>query len=69
MTTCIILYDHIEPNGVFVKASKVNIKGYIKIIQNNGGTDTESLLNALRYTSKHLNDETTPKNIKAILAT
>jgi len=69
MTTCIILYDHIEPNGVFVKASKVNVKGCIKVIQNNAGTDTEPLLNALRYTSKHLNDETTPKNIKAILAT
>lgn len=67
MTICIILYDHIEPHGVFVKASKVNIRGYIKLIQNSGGTDTETLLNALRYTSKHLNDETTPKNIKTIL--
>jgi hypothetical protein len=29
--------------------------------------ENASLLNALRYTTKHVNDETTPKNTKALI--
>jgi hypothetical protein len=44
------------------------MKSHIKLIQSNGGSHTEALLNVLRYTTKHLNDESTPKAIKAMLA-
>jgi hypothetical protein len=32
------------------------------------GPEVEGLLNALRYTTKHLNDEDTPKAVKQLLA-
>jgi hypothetical protein len=43
------------------------MKSHIKLIQTSGGPHTEGLLNALRYTTKHLNDETTPKTVKVML--
>jgi len=67
MVGCIILFDHIDPEGAFVKNSKINIKGCIRLIQGSAGVDADSLLNTLRFTSKHLNDETTPKSIKNLL--
>lgn len=68
MVACIILYDHVHAKGAFVKDSELNVKQHIKLIQQHGGARTEGLLNALRYTTKHLNDEATPKAIKAMLA-
>ena len=42
------------------------MKGCMKVLRDqNDGTD--GLLNALRYTTKHLNDETTPKNVKQLI--
>jgi thiaminase len=67
MVTCIILYDHVHAKGSFSKNSDVNVKNHIKLIQTYGGDHTESLLNALRYTTKHLNDESTPKAVKQLL--
>jgi len=68
MVGCIILFDHIDPEGAFTRNSKINIKSCIRLIQGSAGVDADSLLNTLRYTSKHLNDETTPKNIKNLLS-
>jgi hypothetical protein len=51
------------------------VKNSLKIIQtsnnnNNEQSSTANLISALRYNSKHLNDESTPKAIKnVILAT
>jgi len=67
MVGCIILFDHIDPDGAFAKNSKINIRGCIRLIQGSAGVDADSLLNTLRYTSKHLNDEATPKSIKNLL--
>ncbi|KAI7908233.1 uncharacterized protein BX663DRAFT_493468 [Cokeromyces recurvatus] len=78
MVACIILYDHINPNGVFYKNSPINIKNSVKAIQttpivnlsNTNDYTAANLLSALKYNSKHLNDDTTPKNIKnLVLAT
>ncbi|KAI8058971.1 uncharacterized protein B0P05DRAFT_277397 [Gilbertella persicaria] len=77
MVVSIILYDHIDPNGAFYKHSPINIKNSVKIIQtinNNLNASKEcnadNLLSALRYNSKHLNDDTTPKNVRnLVLAT
>ncbi|ORX48913.1 DUF1394-domain-containing protein [Piromyces finnis] len=67
MVGCIILFDHIDQEGAFHRNSKINIKGCIRLIQGSAGVDADSLLNTLRYTSKHLNDDSTPKNIKNLL--
>eukprot|EP00732_Lithocolla_globosa_P005264 Lithocolla_globosa_v1_NODE_5339_length_1258_cov_20.252702.p1 type:complete len:321 gc:universal NODE_5339_length_1258_cov_20.252702:1091-129(-) len=68
MVGVIILYDHIHPEGAFCKTSSINIKQSIKLIQGIKMPEGDGLLNALRYTTKHLNDDDTPKQIKALLA-
>ncbi|XP_070557084.1 CYFIP-related Rac1 interactor B-like [Ptychodera flava] len=68
MVGVIILYDHVHPVGAFDKKSSIDIKGCIKVLKDQPPTKVEGLLNALRYTSKHFNDEGTPKAIKAMLS-
>jgi len=68
MVGVIILYDHVHPVGAFAKTSGIEMKDCIKILKEQENTNVESLLNALRYTTKHLQDESTPKNIKSLLA-
>uniref|UniRef100_A0A8C1W194 Family with sequence similarity 49 member Ba n=2 Tax=Cyprinus carpio TaxID=7962 RepID=A0A8C1W194_CYPCA len=43
------------------------MKGCIKVLRYQPPNSVEGLLNALRYTTKHLNDETTSKQIKNML--
>ncbi|KAG1462363.1 hypothetical protein G6F55_003004 [Rhizopus delemar] len=75
MVVTIILYDHVDPQGAFSKYSPINVKNSLKIISSHNNTQqdqssTGNLISALRYNSKHLNDESTPKAIKnVILAT
>ncbi|CEP17418.1 hypothetical protein [Parasitella parasitica] len=70
MVVSIILYDHIDPNGAFAKTSPIDIKGSLKIIQTANQinrqeqSSTSNLVSALKYNSKHLYDESTPKGIK-----
>uniref|UniRef100_A0A8C6TQD6 Family with sequence similarity 49 member A n=1 Tax=Neogobius melanostomus TaxID=47308 RepID=A0A8C6TQD6_9GOBI len=67
MVGVIILYDHVHPNGAFTKLSKIDMKGCIKVLKEQPIDNVEGLLNALKFTTKHLNDESTPKNIRAML--
>ncbi|KAI9320405.1 hypothetical protein BX666DRAFT_1875076 [Dichotomocladium elegans] len=72
MVVSIILYDHIDPSGVFSKNSPINIKNSVKMIQTAttmipDESSTSNLLSALRYNSKHLNDDTTPKGVKNLV--
>ncbi|XP_055007451.1 CYFIP-related Rac1 interactor B-like [Boleophthalmus pectinirostris] len=67
MVGVIILFDHVHPHGAFVKTSNIDIKGCIRLLKEQSPNSVEGLLNALRYTTKHLNDETTPKQIKNML--
>uniref|UniRef100_A0A8C1LH22 Family with sequence similarity 49 member Ba n=2 Tax=Cyprinus carpio TaxID=7962 RepID=A0A8C1LH22_CYPCA len=67
MVGVIILYDYVHPAGAFVKSSKIDMKGCIKVLRYQPPNSVEGLLNALRYTTKHLNDETTSKQIKTVL--
>ncbi|XP_072015944.1 CYFIP-related Rac1 interactor B-like [Amphiura filiformis] len=64
MVGLIILYDHVHPMGAFQKNCPIDVKGCVKVLKDQPPTKVETLLNALRYTTKHLNDESTPKNIK-----
>ncbi|XP_015510970.1 CYFIP-related Rac1 interactor B [Neodiprion pinetum] len=68
MVGLVILYDHVHPQGAFIKGSNVDVKGCIKLLKDQPPCKSEGLLNALRYTTKHLNEENTPKNIRNLLA-
>jgi len=68
MVGVIILYDHVHPIGAFCKSSSIDMKSSIKVLKDQPCGKVEGLLNALRYTTKHLNDESTPKGIKTLLA-
>jgi len=68
MVGSIILYDHVSEQGAFVKKTPVNIKGCINVLKNYQGHNTDGLLNALRFTTIHLNDAETPGAIKQMLA-
>jgi len=67
MVGSIILYDHVSEQGAFVKKSPINIKGCISVLRNYQAHNTDGLLNALRFTTIHLNDAETPGNIKQLL--
>jgi len=67
MTGAIILYDHLSPQGAFAKKSPVNIKGSINVLKSYSASPTDGLLNALRFTTIHLNDPETPNSIKQLL--
>jgi len=71
MVGSVILYDHVSEHGAFVKKSPINIKGCIHVLKNFTPTSdqsTDGLLNALRFTTIHLNDPETPGSIKQLLA-
>ncbi|KAK3089950.1 hypothetical protein FSP39_007916 [Pinctada imbricata] len=68
MVGVIILYDHVHPVGAFAKNSSIDLKSCIKVLKEQDAPMVEGLINALRFTTKHLNEEGTPKSIKALLA-
>ncbi|KAF9578984.1 Protein fam49a, partial [Lunasporangiospora selenospora] len=69
MVIAIIIYDHIDPQGAFSKSSPINIKSSVKAIHSHGNSiETPNLISALRFNTKHLNDASTPKNIKTLIA-
>lgn len=67
MVGVIILYDHVHPVGAFAKKAAIDMKSSIKLIKEHPKM-AESLLNALRYSTKHFNEETTPKATKDLLS-
>ena len=46
----------------------IDVEEHIKLIQTYAGAQTRSLLNALRYSTKHFNDASTPKAVRQLLA-
>lgn len=67
MTGSIILFDHLHAAGAFNKKSPIFIKSCITVLKNYAQGPTDGLLNALRFTTIHLNDTDTPANIKHLL--
>ncbi|XP_041378853.1 CYFIP-related Rac1 interactor B-like [Gigantopelta aegis] len=67
MTGAIILYDHVHPVGAFTKKAPIDMKASIKIIREHPKC-AEGLINALKYNTKHFNDEATPKATKSLLS-
>jgi len=68
MTGAIVLVDHVDELGAFHKRATINMKGAISQLKSFTESSTDGLLNALRYTTKHLNDADTPAAIKNLLA-
>mmetsp|Transcript_20039 Transcript_20039/g.29797 ORF Transcript_20039/g.29797 Transcript_20039/m.29797 type:complete len:311 (+) Transcript_20039:58-990(+) len=67
MVGAIILFDHVDAAGAFGKKSPINMRGCITAIREFQGETTDGLLNALRFTTVHLNDPDTPAAIKHLL--
>jgi len=67
MTGAIILFDHLHAQGAFVRKSPIMIKGCINVLKSYTSSPTDGLLNALRFTTIHLNDQETPNAIKQLL--
>ncbi|KHJ95809.1 hypothetical protein OESDEN_04243 [Oesophagostomum dentatum] len=68
MVGCLILYDHIDENGAFVRESPINLRAVVNVIkEQTQPPQTDALLNAIRYTSKHFSHASTPKSTDALL--
>lgn len=69
MTASIILYDNLDSKGAFHKKSPILVRRCVSLLRDRLQTDpkVESLLNALRFTTTHLQDEDTPSAIKQLL--
>eukprot|EP01105_Mastigella_eilhardi_P028649 TRINITY_DN95_c0_g1_i1.p2 TRINITY_DN95_c0_g1~~TRINITY_DN95_c0_g1_i1.p2 ORF type:complete len:283 (+),score=107.62 TRINITY_DN95_c0_g1_i1:228-1076(+) len=68
MTGAIILYDHVCYTGVFTKKSMIQMRAAVGVLKGYTDASTDGLLNALRFTTLHLNDPDTPGAIKQLLA-
>jgi len=68
MVGVVILYDHVHPVGAFTKGSVIDMRATIRVLKDQPQGTVDGLFNALRYTTKHLSDDTTPKQIKMLLA-
>uniref|UniRef100_A0A183DZS7 CYRIA-B_Rac1-bd domain-containing protein n=1 Tax=Gongylonema pulchrum TaxID=637853 RepID=A0A183DZS7_9BILA len=67
MVGAIILYDHVDSAGAFCKDSPIDIRSIVQLIKAQSRSEqAESLLSALHYTTKHLNDSNTPKSVRAL---
>jgi len=70
ITGCVILVDHLDQRGVFHSKSTIFIKRAVETItEYRDITNTDFLLNSLRFTTLHLNDETTISAVKRLLVT
>jgi predicted translin family RNA/ssDNA-binding protein len=67
MTGCIILVDHLHDEGAFHKKSPIRIRSAIQKLKMTTSTSTDFLLNSLRFTTLHLNDESTMSSITRLL--
>jgi len=67
ITGCIILVDHLQPEGVFSSKSPVRIRTCITKLKASA-QPTDFLLNSLRFTTLHLNDPDTKPAIQKLLA-
>eukprot|EP01126_Amoeba_proteus_P012098 TRINITY_DN1496_c0_g1_i9.p1 TRINITY_DN1496_c0_g1~~TRINITY_DN1496_c0_g1_i9.p1 ORF type:complete len:325 (-),score=58.44 TRINITY_DN1496_c0_g1_i9:207-1061(-) len=68
MTGCIILVDHLRPEGAFDRKSPIRIRLAISLLKTGTSYNTDFLVNSLRFTTLHLNDETTMPAITKLLA-
>jgi len=71
MTASIVLVDHIDEQGAFCKKTGIHVKSAIVQLNKFAATSscsTDCLLNALRFSTVHLNDPQTPEIVKKMLS-
>lgn len=66
MVGSIVLFDHISAEGAFVKRSGINIKQAVTLVVKEY-SEHKPLINALRYSTLHFSDDSTPSSITALL--
>jgi len=66
MVGCIVLFDHLTPEGAFVKRSGINIRQAVQLVTKEYN-DQKPLVNALRYSTLHFSDDSTPAAITQML--
>eukprot|EP01134_Creolimax_fragrantissima_P006557 CFRG6557T1 len=66
MVGSIIIYDHSHHVGAFGRKSDIDIKSCIRVL-NSYGEKTGNLVNALKFSTKHLSDQDTPKAVRVLL--
>ena len=63
----VLIYDHLSPQGAFVKKkAKFHVKDGMEALVHFEPKQT-MLINAIKYSSKHLNDPTSDPKLKALL--
>ena len=71
LCACVYLWQYMESKwggcAHAAGADCTQIKGCITVLKNFTGGQTDGLLNALKFTTIHLNDPETPNNIKHLL--
>jgi len=67
MVGCIVLFDHISVEGAFVKRSGINIRQAVQLVVKDYG-DLKPLVNALKYSTVHFQDDSTPSAITDLLS-
>jgi hypothetical protein len=68
MAGCIILVDHLDNNGAFHSKSHIKIKAAVStLVDYQNYVDVNFLINSLRFTTLHLNDEQTVTDVKRLL--
>lgn len=65
MAGSIVCYDHAHMLGVFHKKSPVDVKGCVTVLKRDFARE-QALLNAIRFSSKHFNDASTPASLAAL---
>jgi hypothetical protein len=66
MVGSIVLFDHVSQEGAFVKRSGINIRQAVQLITKEY-VEQKPLINALRYSTLHFSDDTTPAAITQML--
>jgi len=66
MVGCIVLFDHLTPEGAFVKRSGINMRQAAQLVTKEFA-DQKPLINALRYSTLHFSDDSTPAAITQML--
>ena len=67
MVGVIILYDHLHPVGAFAKKAAIDMRSSIRVIKEHPSCAV-GLINALKFNTKHFNDEATPRATKTLLS-
>eukprot|EP00003_Mantamonas_plastica_P025502 TRINITY_DN500_c0_g1_i4.p2 TRINITY_DN500_c0_g1~~TRINITY_DN500_c0_g1_i4.p2 ORF type:complete len:132 (+),score=35.72 TRINITY_DN500_c0_g1_i4:311-706(+) len=66
MTASIVLFDHVDELGAYCKKSPIPIKGCINLLMETKPYP-DTLMSIIKFSSKHLMDDSTPNGLKNLL--